>query len=113
MGNYSYLLYTKNCKKTIMDVKKILEENSNNWNYASFNSEDVDEFKIISLDDYAKSKHDHKFIQYLDPECIKTLQIISKNTTFSDDNQNKENLTDCCNNKISSINKNLSKTFNF
>jgi serine/threonine protein kinase len=28
-------------------------------------------------------------------------------------NQNKENLTDCCNNKISSINKNLSKTFNF
>lgn len=50
----------------------------NDWDYACF---DEEEFKIFSLEDYAKSKHDRKFIQYLTSNSIKTLQIISKYTT--------------------------------
>lgn len=92
MGNYSYLIYTLNCKNTIIDIKKVLDFISNkdnyqhdDWDYASIDENDIKEFKIVSLEDYAKSKHDRKFIQYLTPNSIKTLQIISKYTTSTNE----------------------------
>ena len=95
MGNYSYLIYTFNCKNTKINFdsfRKDFEEQVENvcsfekdTNYGLFDED------IKTLEDYANYKNNHKFIQYLTPITIKTLCLLSLNTVFTDETISKEN----------------------